>query len=70
MTDCGTSRSGVVVFVALVMTGTRYPSGALTVTFSRRPATGSMIRDEAVSSRPRTMVVVVGEKPGAMTTTE
>jgi len=39
VTDCGTSRRGVGVLVALLIVSTPYPAGAVTLTLSRMPAT-------------------------------
>ncbi len=44
LTDCGTSRSGVAVFVADETSATAYPVAAPTVTVSRRPATSRVTR--------------------------
>lgn len=54
VTDCGTSRNGVGVFVALLMTGAPGPAGALTVTASRTPA---ICRTNSRESVPRSDAV-------------
>ena len=38
VTDCGTSRNGVSVFVALLTAAVWYPADSVTVTVSRTPA--------------------------------
>src|SRR6476646_2188930 len=69
VTDCGTSRTGISIFIALVSEGDRYVAGADTLTVSVKVATCRVsVRNSAPDVRAVT-ATVNGAKPSSSTVT-